>query len=110
MAAGRGDFERALGALLAFDVGQVEMHAVELADLRLRPVEDLRALEVVGELDQRLRRDDLDLRARPGGLRAAGIGADEAVTACIGADRGGQHTGHRGNRAVEAEFAEHVVA
>ena len=32
MAAGGGDFERALGALLALDVGEVERHAVELAD------------------------------------------------------------------------------
>ncbi len=34
MAAGGGDFERALGALLALDVGKVERHAVDLADLR----------------------------------------------------------------------------
>ena len=52
MAAGGGDFERALGALLTFDVGKVERQVVELADARLRPVEHLGAAEMIGELDQ----------------------------------------------------------
>ena len=53
VAAGRGDFERALGAFLALDVGEVERDASCLEDFRLRPRQHLRALEVVGELDQR---------------------------------------------------------
>jgi len=63
MAAGGRDFERALGAFLALDVGEVESDASCLEDFRLRPREHLRALEVVGELDERRRRDDLDLGA-----------------------------------------------
>ena len=93
MAAGGGDFERALGALLALDVGEIERHAVELADLRLRPRQHLRALEMIGELDERVRGDDLDLGRRPGRFRPAGRRTDQALPARIGADRGRQHAG-----------------
>src|SRR3569833_4457181 len=109
MAACGRDLERALGALLAFDVGEIERQTFELADLRLRPVAHLRALEVVGELDQRLRRDELDLRARPRSLWAARIGADQAMAARIGADGGRENTRDGGDRSVEAELAEHVI-
>ena len=71
VAAGRGDFERALGAFLALDVGEIERGARGFEDLRLRPRQHLRALEMIGELDQRRRSDDLDVGARPGGLRPA---------------------------------------
>jgi hypothetical protein len=53
VAAGGCDFERAFGAFLALDVGEVERDASCLEDFRLRPREHLRALEVVGELDER---------------------------------------------------------
>ena len=56
MAAGGGDLERALGALLALDVVEVDQRAAGLADLRLRAREHLRAAEMIGELDQRARR------------------------------------------------------
>ena len=76
----------------------------------LRARQHLRALEVVGDLDQRLRRDDLDIRARPRRLRAAGRRADQPFVARVGADRRRQHARDRRDRAVEAEFAEHGVA
>ena len=41
---------------------------------------------------------------------AAGGGADQAFAARIGADRRRQHAGDRGQRAVEAELAEHGEA
>ncbi len=110
MPAGRGDLERALGALLALDVLEIEQAAFDLAHLRLRARQHLRAAEMIGELDQRRRRDDLHLRARPGRLRAAGGGTDQAVAARIGADRRRQHAGHRRERAVEPELAEHGEA
>ena len=110
MAAGGGDLERALGALLALDVLEVDERGRRFAHLRLRAGEHLRAAEMIGELDQRARRDDLHLRARPGGFGAAGGGADEAFAACIGADRGRQHARDRGERAVEAELAQHGEA
>ena len=56
------------------------------------------------------RGDDLHLRARPGGFGAAGGGADQAFAAGIGADGGRQHARDRGDRAVEAEFAQHREA
>src|SRR5258707_1183548 len=52
VAPGGGDFERALGALLALDVLEVDQRAVDLADLRLWAGEHLRAAEMIGELDE----------------------------------------------------------
>ena len=62
---------------------------------------------MVGDLDQRIGRDDLDVGAGPGGFRAAGRRADQAFLARIGADRSRQHARDRRDRAVETEFAEH---
>ena len=110
MAAGGGDLERALGALLPLDVGEVERHAVALANFRLRPREHLRALEMVGELDERAGSDDVDLGTGPGGFRPTLGRADQTLPARIGADRGRQDAGDRGNRAVEPELAQDRVA
>jgi hypothetical protein len=46
----------------------------------------------------------------PRRLRRRGGGADEAFAARIGADRGRQHARDRGDRTVEAEFAQHREA
>jgi hypothetical protein len=78
------DFERALGALLALDVGEVEIVGLDLADFRLRARQHLRALEMIGELDERGRRDDLDLGARPRRFRPARGRADQAFASGIG--------------------------
>ncbi len=110
MAAGGGDLERALGALLALDVGEIERHAVDFADFGLRPREHLRALEMIGELDERLRGDDVDLRRRPGRFRPARSRADQPLAARIGADRRRQHAGDGRDAAVEAELAQHGEA
>ena len=110
VAAGRGDFERALGAFLALDIGEVDGRAIYFEDLRLRPRQHLRALEMVGELDERRRRDDFDLGAGPGGFRPARRRAHQTFVARIGADRGRQHAGDRRDRAIEAELAEHGEA
>ena len=62
MAAGRGDLERALGALLSLDVAQVRRRPRRAArSPGSGRDEHLRALEMVGELDQRARREDLDV-------------------------------------------------
>ncbi len=106
MTSGRRHFERALGAFLTFDVGQVEAGALDFEDLRLRPRQHLRALEVVGELDQRGGRNDLDVGAGPGSFGPAFGRAHQAFAACIGADRGRQYAGDRCNRAVEAKLAQ----
>ena len=110
MGAGGGDLEGPLGALLALDVAQVGQGPEGRHDGGLRPGHHLRALEVVGELDQRARRQNIDVAARPGGLGAAGSGADQAVPAAVGGDGRGQNAGDRGDRAVEGEFAQHRVA
>ena len=95
MPAGGRHFERAFGAFLAFDVGKVGEPADGFQDLRLRPRQHLRALEVVGELDQRGRGDDLDVGARSRRLGSAFGRADQAFATRIGADRRRQHARHR---------------
>ena len=110
MAAGRGHFERALGAFLPLDVGKVEGRTRHIENLWYWPRQHLAAFEMVGELDQRGGRDDLDVGARPGRFRSAGRRAHQAFAAGIGADGGRQHAGNRRNRAVKAEFAQHREA
>lgn len=83
MAAGRRDFQRALGALLSLDVAQVELRLAELMHFRLRARQHLRALEVIGDLDQRFRRDDLDVGTGPCCFRTAGGGADQSFIARV---------------------------
>ena len=65
---------------------------------------------MIGELNQRPRRENVEIGRRPGRLRAAGGGADQAEAARVGRDRGRQNAGDRGHRAVEREFADHGVA
>ena len=110
MSAGRGNLERALGAFLSLDVAQVEQIGLARVHLRRGPRQHLRGLEMIGDLDHRIGGDDLDIRARPGRLRAAPRRANQAFVARIGADRRGQYAGHRRDRSIEAEFAEHREA
>ena len=110
VAAGGRDLQRALGALLALEVTQVEEIGRRAVHAWLRSRQHLRSLEMIGDLDQRLRRDDLDVGTGPGRFGAAGGGADQAFVAGIGRDRGGKHPGDRRQRAVEPEFAEHGEA
>ena len=78
----------------------------DFEDFRLRPRQHLRALEMIGQLDQRSRRDDLDFRARPGRFRSAFRRADQTFAARIRADGSRQHAGDRRDRAIEAELAQ----
>ena len=110
MSAGRRDLERSLGAFLALDVAQIQQLGFWRTHLWRRPRQHLRAFEVVGDLDQRMRGDDLDIRARPGRFRAAGRRTNQAFVTRVGADRGRQRTRHRRDRSVEAEFAKHGKA
>jgi len=96
VSAGRGDFERALGALLSLDVGEVECGTFGFQDFGLRPGEDLR--------------NDLDVRTGPGRFRSARRRAHQALAARVGADGGRQDAGDRCDRTVEAEFAQHGKA
>jgi hypothetical protein len=59
---------------------------------------------MIGDLDQRTRRHDLEFGARPGGFGAAGCRANQTFLARVRPDRG------RRNRAVEAEFAQYREA
>src|SRR4029453_3764824 len=63
-AAGSG-LERALGAFLSLNVGEIERTAIALADPGLWTRQNLRAFEMVGELDQRLCGNDLDFGTGP---------------------------------------------
>jgi hypothetical protein len=107
VAAGGRDLERAFGRLLPFDVGQIGQTGAGRAHRRLRPRHHLRSLEMIGELDQRARRENIDVGRRPGCLRPAFMRADEPVAARVGRDRRRQRAGHRRDRAVERQLAEH---
>ncbi len=110
MTAGRRDFEGALGAFLALDVGEIESRPLHFEDFRLRARQHLAALEMIGKLDERCRRDDLDFGAGPGGFRPARRRTHQALATRIGADGGGEHAGDRRQRAVEAELAQNREA
>ena len=83
MSASSRDLERALGAFLSLDVREVEHAGVTFANFGLRPRKNLRTLEVIGELDQRLRRDDLDFGTGPGRFGSACVRADQALAASV---------------------------
>ena len=110
MPAGSGNLQRAFRALLALDVAQIEMRRFGLVHFWQRPRQHLRAFKMVGDLDQRLCRDDLDVRACPGGFRSARRGTDQPLLARVRADGGRQHARHGCDRSVEPEFAEHREA
>ena len=74
VAAGGGDLEHALGALLAFDVARDRAAGrCSRSRLGLGRRERLQAFEVIDEREQMRRREDVDVLAGPGGLRAAGV-------------------------------------
>ncbi len=104
-----GDLQRALGALLPLDVAQVGQRARRLAHRRPRPRQHLRALEMIGELDQRARRDHVQVGRGPGRLRAAGGGADQPEVQRARRHGGRQHAGDRRQAAIERQFAQHHV-
>ena len=110
MPAGGGDFERPLGALLALDVAQIRLRAGRRADRRLRPRKDLASLEVVGELDQRARRENVEIGRGPRRLGPACAGADEPLPRRIGGDRRRQHARDRADRPVEGQLADDAIA
>ena len=107
MSAGGGDFERALGAFLSLDIAQIEQRCAGLLHFRLRAAQHLRALEMIGELDQRTCRDDLEIGRCPCGFRSAGRRTDQAFLARVRGYSRRQHARHRRDRSVEPEFAEH---
>jgi hypothetical protein len=110
MAAGGGDFERALGAFLTLDVGEIEDGSARFQNFWLWPRQNLRAFDMIGELNERARGDDLDFRTGPSRFRSATCGADQALAAGIRSNRGRQHAGDRCDRTVKAELAEHGEA
>ena len=96
VAAGGGDLERALGGLLALDVGEVGQTPGRIRRCPARAATDLRAREMVGDGDQAPRREDRHVAARPGRLRPAGGRADQAAAEGVGGDRGRQHAARPG--------------
>ena len=110
MAARRRDLQRPLGAFLPLHVAEVGQVGAVRPHGGLGARHQLRALEVVGELDQRPRRQHVQVAARPGGLRAAGRGADQPVAGRIGRHRGRQHARHGRDGAVERQLPQHREA
>ena len=107
MTAGGSDLERTLCAFLSLDIRKVDRRILALVNFRLWASEYLRALEMVGELDQRMRGNDLDLGACPSRLGAAGAWANQALTAPVCADCCRQHARDGSDRAIQCKFAQH---
>jgi hypothetical protein len=101
MSAGRDNFQRAFGGFLSLDVTQIEQIGLAFLDLRGGARQHLRAFEVVGDLDQRICGNDLDIGARPCRFRPASRWTDQAFVARIGAYRRRQHAGHRRDRTID---------
>ena len=110
VAASRGDLQRALGALLPADVGQVGRRDARAAHRGFGTAQHLRAFEMVGELDKRARRQHVEVAGCPRRLRPAGLRTDQPVAARIGCDGGGEDAGDGRDRAVQCEFAQHRIA
>src|SRR5689334_2967134 len=107
MAAGGSDLERTLRALLSLDVRKVDRGILAFVNFRVWPSKNLSALEMIGDLNQRLRGDDLDLRTGPRRLGSAGTGADQSLTAPVCADCRRQHTRDRSDRAIQRKLPQH---
>ena len=105
VAAGRGDLERAFGALLTLDVAQVRPRLGVQHRPRLGRAQHLDAAEVVDQGDQRARRQHRRLPA-PGRLRAIGLGADQAEPEPVRGHRRGQHAADRGDPAIQRQLAD----
>ena len=110
MAASGGDLERALGGLLALDLGKLGIVGRLLAQLRHGRAQHLRAVQMVDQGEQAGARQDLDVAAEPGRLAAAWARADQAETVPRRRERCRQHAAHRPDRAVQRQFAERQVA
>ena len=108
VAAGRGDLQRPLGALLALDVAR-SRPPVPSRTGQARPREDLVSAEMVGKRDQGARREDLQSRAAQAASGRTGR-ADQASAQRIGADGGGQGAGHRRDRSIETQLADDGAA
>lgn len=107
--AGHGDLERALGGFLSAHIAQI-LHARTVDQLARRGARQrLAALEVIDQLDQRARRQDRQIAARPGRFRPARFGADEAAAAFGGQHRRGQGARARRDRAVQAQLAHRQI-
>jgi hypothetical protein len=114
VATGGGDFESALGGLLAADVGEVEGEVLELVeDLGGFDFEsgDVNAavaglIEEVADLEEGV--DGIDVDAiDDGGFAGIGFGDDEVFDAALAGGYGdGEHAGDGAEGAVEAEFTD----
>ena len=99
VAARGGDFEGALGALLALHIGEVEPYRARRREPRLGRRQQLGALEMIDDRQEARRRDHLHL-ARPGRLAAA-FGRADAAAVARGRQGSEQHAGDARQRAVE---------
>src|SRR5437764_12803485 len=108
MTARRGNFERAFGALLAFDVLEVEPGGARRRELRLGRRQDLRALEMIDDREKVRGGDDLDL-AGPGGFATASSGADEPALARRCGQCREQYAGDARQRTVEGDLPQRGV-
>lgn len=105
-----GYLQRALRTLLPLYVDQVRQVCRQRAYGRLRPGENLRTAEMIGERDQASGRQDVDVGSGPGGLGPTVCRADQPLAERIRADRRRKRAGHRRQGAIEVQFANDDIA
>ena len=76
----------------------------------LGPRQRLQAGEMIDEREQVRGGQHGHVLVRPGRLRAAGGGADQALAHGVGADGGGQSARHAADRGIERQLADRRVA
>ena len=106
MAAGGGDFQRALRRFLALDIGEVGEQVAGFGDAGLGARQHLHAAEMIGDGDQAARREDRHVAARPRRFRSGSRRADDAARAALAAIAAGSTPATGGDGAVEGQFAE----
>ena len=107
--AGGGDFQGPLGPFLSLDLTQIGNLAVIVQLARRRPGQNLRALEMVDQLDQRRRGQDGQIAPGPGRFRPARLRTDQRQAGRIGGHGGGQDTGRGTDAGIGPQLSENQV-
>ena len=109
MATGRRDFERPLGAFLAFHIRKIGKQARLLRPRGLGRGEHLAALEMIDQRQQCARRQHIEIPG-PGGFRANLFRTDDANPARDRPEGRGQYPGDFRQLPVQRQFAKHQIS
>ena len=107
--AGRRDLERPLCPLLTLDLMQIDIGSAFDQFAGHRPVDDLAALEMIDQLNQRRWREYGQFAARPGCFGSARLRANQGTPRGVGGDGSGQGAGRRPNAGIGAQLPKRQI-